>query len=57
VREDCQYQNMRFWYDFLNWEHTVRRCTTRHEDFQPWEAHAVAEFPPTRKTRTTRTTT
>jgi hypothetical protein len=44
-REDRQYRNMRFWYDFLNWEHTARRCTTRHEDFQPWEAHEVAEFP------------
>jgi hypothetical protein len=33
LREDRQYRNMRFWYDFLNWEHTARRRTTRHQDF------------------------
>jgi hypothetical protein len=46
VREDRLYRNRRFWYDFLSWEHTACRHTTRHQDFQPWEAHDVAESPP-----------
>jgi hypothetical protein len=29
VREDRKYRNRRFWYDFLNWESTTRRRTTR----------------------------
>jgi hypothetical protein len=45
-REECKYRNRQFWYDFLRWEHTARRRTTRHQDFQPWEAHDVAESLP-----------
>jgi hypothetical protein len=56
-REDRQYRNKQFWYDFLNWEHTARRRITCHKDIQPWGAHDIAKFPPTRKTRMTRTTT
>jgi hypothetical protein len=26
--EDCKYRNRRYWWDFLNWEHTARRRTT-----------------------------
>jgi hypothetical protein len=46
LREDRQYRNQQFWDDFLTWEHTACRRTTRHEDYQPWEAHEVAELPP-----------
>jgi hypothetical protein len=46
LREDHKYRNKRFWCDFLNWEHTVHRRTTRHEDLQSWEAHPFAEFLP-----------
>jgi hypothetical protein len=28
LREDRQYRNRRFWYDFLNWEYTAHRRTT-----------------------------
>jgi hypothetical protein len=45
LREDRRYQNRQFWHDFLAWEHTAHRRTTRHEDYQPWEAYEVAEFP------------
>jgi hypothetical protein len=33
LREDRQYWNRKFWYDFLNWEDTGHRHTTLHEDF------------------------
>jgi hypothetical protein len=36
MRQDRKYRNRRYWWDFLNWEHTTRRRTTRHHDFQPW---------------------
>jgi hypothetical protein len=48
MQEYRKYWNMRYWWDFLNWEHTTRRRTTRHHDFQPWKVHAVAESPPPR---------
>jgi hypothetical protein len=57
MRHDRKYRNRQFWYDFLAWEHNAHRRTTFHDDYQPWEAYAVDEFLPTRKMRTTRTTT
>jgi hypothetical protein len=45
LRLDRKYRNRQFWYDFLAWEHTGRRCTTRHHDYQSWESYDVAESP------------
>jgi hypothetical protein len=33
LRLDRKYRNRQFWYNFLVWEHTARRQTTRHDDF------------------------
>jgi hypothetical protein len=41
-----KYPNRQFWYDFLAGEHTARRRSTRHHDYQPWETYDIAEFPP-----------
>jgi hypothetical protein len=41
LRCDRMYQNPQFWYDFLAWEHTARRCSTFHCEDQPWEAYPV----------------
>jgi hypothetical protein len=46
MRHDHKYRNKQFWYDFLAWEHTARRRTTFHDDYQPWEAYAIDESPP-----------
>jgi hypothetical protein len=43
---DRKYRNRQFWYDFLAWEHTARRRSTRHHDYQPWESYDIAESPP-----------
>jgi hypothetical protein len=45
LRFDCKYRNRQFWYDFLIWEHTVRRRSTRHHDYYPWESYDVADSP------------
>jgi hypothetical protein len=45
LRCNRMYQNPQFWYDFLTWEHTARRRSTFHREYQPWEAYPIEESP------------
>jgi hypothetical protein len=45
MRCDRMYQKPQLWYDFLSWEHTTRRRSTFHGEYQPWEAYPNEESP------------